>query len=1021
MTIVKNLSTFSERKAEMSESLSVFSGLKISYIKEKVTEILGLIGRDGIFDEYTRHDISHINTMLESLDWIIPENTKEIMTAADWLLTVLAIYFHDMGMLVTRNEFEKRYQTGYKTFKSEFLIDENNMDFITKLNLLKEEKQERFLYQEFVRQNHAIRIKNWIEGNLDTTYGISEDIVSEISDLLRPLGEEFKRDLALVCESHHLDDLTDFDKYPVSKPYGNRSDTTANVQYVAVLLRTADLLHITENRTPSISFKLISPTDPISQEEWAKQAAVRNVRAEKARDKNGNVDDTIQSDTIEVHATFKEKSGFFGLTSYLNYAEHQMEKSFKAVKIANDTLVTKHTFPWRNINQDNIKTNGFLSQPFNFTLDIKKILELLTGHTLYNDSNVVIRELIQNSLDAVRLQSCIDNSFEGEVLVKWNSTENTLIVQDNGTGMTQEIIENFFLKAGVSRYQDEKFKKDYPNFSSISRFGIGILSMFMIADDINVITTNIEEEKARKISLRTVHGKYLIELLEKSKPEVREIGLHGTSIKLKVRPNVVIDNILDTVKRWIVFPKCKVTVQIDGKNHAIGYESPKQALELLLNESGYELVNMETNATQVEVREKEINGVTIAYAVKWSNYFNEWTFLTVANEDSNTWDINLKKNQYLGMCIEGIRVDFNTPGFKRNTVVAIGNVEGSKGPKTNVAREGIENTKEYEEMLISIYRIFYMHIKDEMEGLKNKYSLTWVTQESNYLLEPLLQAIDNDLAVNEKLILEEMNEVPTLIAEIDNKRVNLSINELKEKKEFCTIQSNFYSIVESLMRELHQNISVSEVVESLGVTAFNMPNKILLSRVQNRFFDELLEESIVKEVSVNKQFKRVDIFWCIENTVKNYLLYPNTKSQKRLFLHNRRVFYNDIKKICIIEESVKISGLEDEIGFVQGGTIYLIGNSGIGKYCNSLLLEYKQDYKEVHVMVLINIIIDVLSGGSQQADRIQIVLDRNLRDISIEVKREMEEKGITNDIKQILMNECIKIYDPVKWIRNFTM
>lgn len=70
--------------------------------------MLAHIGDGGLFDEYTKHDISHIDKMLESLDFIIPESTQKIMTGADWMLIVISTYFHDLGMLVTRNEYENR-------------------------------------------------------------------------------------------------------------------------------------------------------------------------------------------------------------------------------------------------------------------------------------------------------------------------------------------------------------------------------------------------------------------------------------------------------------------------------------------------------------------------------------------------------------------------------------------------------------------------------------------------------------------------------------------------------------------------------------------------------------------------------------------------------------------------------------------------------------------------------------------------------------------------------------------------
>jgi molecular chaperone HtpG len=70
--------------------------------------LFGLIGREGIFDQYTRHDISHIDEMLQNLKWLVTDSSKKSMSPADWLMVVLAIYFHDLGMLVTKEEYNAR-------------------------------------------------------------------------------------------------------------------------------------------------------------------------------------------------------------------------------------------------------------------------------------------------------------------------------------------------------------------------------------------------------------------------------------------------------------------------------------------------------------------------------------------------------------------------------------------------------------------------------------------------------------------------------------------------------------------------------------------------------------------------------------------------------------------------------------------------------------------------------------------------------------------------------------------------
>ncbi|WP_160168995.1 ATP-binding protein [Bradyrhizobium sp. Ai1a-2] len=204
----------------------------------------------------------------------------------------------------------------------------------------------------------------------------------------------------------------------------------------------------------------------------------------------------MQSNTIAVYAKFDNENGFFGLTSYLSYAAKQLEYSYGAVQRANAATVNKLVFPWREIDDSEVEAVGFIPSPFEFHIDQARILDLLTGHTLYNDSSVAIRELVQNAIDAVRLQAAmdaVDSEVSGKILITWNSQDLTLSVQDNGTGMTQDIIVNHLLNVGSSRYQDAKFRETYPNFSAISRFGIGVLSTFMVADSVQIVTFHKDE------------------------------------------------------------------------------------------------------------------------------------------------------------------------------------------------------------------------------------------------------------------------------------------------------------------------------------------------------------------------------------------------------------------------------------------------------------------------------------------------------------------------------------------------
>ena len=67
--------------------------------------------------------------MLKIVEWLIPESTKEKMTYAEWLMLTLAIYFHDLGMVVTKDEFEHRYDTSFKEYKEKVLENTKESEY----------------------------------------------------------------------------------------------------------------------------------------------------------------------------------------------------------------------------------------------------------------------------------------------------------------------------------------------------------------------------------------------------------------------------------------------------------------------------------------------------------------------------------------------------------------------------------------------------------------------------------------------------------------------------------------------------------------------------------------------------------------------------------------------------------------------------------------------------------------------------------------------------------------------------
>ena len=848
------ISSIEERALEATK-LSSFP-VNLMEIRRNISLLLGEVGRYGFFDEYTTHNFSHIEEMLQIAEWLIPDETKERMTSADYFILTLSIYFHDLGLLITRKEFDSRDIASIESWAEVNLFEgSDGQDYRSRLGELKVDERDRLLYQEYVRAHHGARIKSWLEGSSHGAAASNLDVISEIHNLVGPLSVTLKRDIAKLCESHNLDDIDNIAKYPLSQPYGNSHEEEADLQYIAIILRTVDLLQISKSRAPSTLFRVISPSNPVSQIEWHKQNAVRRIRKKEMVDQEGRTDNSLSSDTIEVFAYFSEAEGFFGLTSYLRYAESQLERSFQAIEKSRKQHGGFNQFPWRKIDDRNVEAEGFIPRTFGFELDQSRILTLLTGHTLYNDSTVVLRELVQNSIDAVRLQWAEnDVRKNGKITVHWDSKASELTIADNGTGMTQDVVERHLLKVGSSRYQDPQFRKQYPHFNPISRFGIGVLTAFMVADSVEIVTVSPDEAEARQISLRTVHGKYLIRLLDKADPATSHLGAHGTSFKLRLRPSAKTADVLPTVQRWIVFPGCSVEVTIDDNEAVkVGFNKPADALDAYLaSDKGKRLVG----GRDYKVLEREIEGLNFAYAVSKDEFFKDWALVGTADSRHR----HETEEAPVGTCVEGIAVDFSTPGFRGQTVLAIANATGASAPRTNVARSALEDTPQRTETIGRIYRLFAEQVAEEVERLvsEENYSLSWAVGQAPYIASSYTspRAPQTDRAAFE----ESIAQLPLFLVESGGKRLSASLDDLAKRGELWLIEAPLVRSVENLVREAQSNVTARSIIElTHGKNWLPKGDIISNSATSSLALDTLQRKFELKELRATESDRRLDI------------------------------------------------------------------------------------------------------------------------------------------------------------------
>lgn len=1025
------LLTFAEKEAEKAENLSAFSGIKLLHIRNQIQSMLELFGRGNVFDQYTKHDISHIDGMLKLTEWLIPKPTLDKMTNADWLMLVLSIYFHDLGLLVTKQEFENREnRQGYVQYKNDVEAGVHGIEFKEKVDQLKQES-EYFLYQEYVRANHAHRIKEWIEGSVSS----NEDreycnIINEINNLLTHLSPSFRRDLALICESHHLDDLDNFEKYNPRSNYGNDSNESVNLHYIAIILRTADLLHITSERTPSVQYRLIAATDPKSVVEWNKQKAVSAVTSKPNCDSEGHIKDDLPRDTIEITAYFdqsEQADAYFGLMSYIRYAENQLILSSKYIQESIKTQGTgNYQFPWKSIDDKNIRTSGFEQKQFSFTLDQSSILQLLIGHTLYNDASVVVRELIQNAIDAIQLRQIELSGYhqeEGKIIVEWNSSERILSFCDNGTGMTVKDIEDYLLKVGASKYRSDEFVKKYPAFSSISRFGIGILTCFMVADQIEIHTKSVSDENvANYIAIRNANGKYLLKKLDINTVDER-IKKYGTLIELRVRSDIDMSILTKAAQKWIVLPTCNIELRIDDESpKQIGYKSLKAVLEDYLENTNYP-----ADGKTIRVVEDSKDGINIAYVQEYQRYLDEWRFLSLDSYRYREMD----RNQILptGTCVEGIRVEFVTPGFKESNILSIVNVVGKSNVQTNVARSAIENNAEQDKLLASIYGLYADAIQKEIERcIAEGKSKIRAASMATFLISPLISYLhhrQNDpkkTPLNNEILCQELGNLKCIISESDGQQEVISPNDLIAIDEVHLVISRMTDEAEYLMREIPTNKSFSGLMKYLGADLVVPNGKTFFGNFDkaNRIHRYALsgKEAVAiqvdrKQRSIAIDFKKCESNWRCVNIQHNF----NTNHSSLIYIPNNHFIIN---------------GLEgNEIGVETNLGLYLGSDSKLVNYVKTALLlidAAKLSNKGLLVELFMAMVFDksVLEIVLDEDDRKKVAFQyeptifRNhwYQTFHSELAEKLWKIISKEDFASQVFEQEYSIYNPYDWSRN---
>lgn len=179
------------------------------------------------------------------------------------------------------------------------------------------------------------------------------------------------------------------------------------------------------------------------------------------------------------------------------------------------------------------------TESYRFQAEIKQLLNILV-HSLYQDRDIFLRELISNASDALtqmhfqmlteRDVHDADAELAIRLEVEEKDDEKWLIVKDSGVGMTaEELIKNLgtIAQSGARAFLQRLQENDASPSDIIGQFGVGFYSVFMVADLVRVVSRSYQAdaEAAAWVS----HGDDSFRIEEAEKEE------RGTEIHIKLK------------------------------------------------------------------------------------------------------------------------------------------------------------------------------------------------------------------------------------------------------------------------------------------------------------------------------------------------------------------------------------------------------------------------------------------------------------------------------------------------------
>lgn len=135
-------------------------------------------------------------------------------------------------------------------------------------------------------------------------------------------------------------------------------------------------------------------------------------------------------------------------------------------------------------------------ETFNYSADTANVMSILVK-SIYTNKDIWLRELISNSSDAINKACLTMDAYQvgNRIEISYNKDLNQIIVQDTGCGITKQDLINKIGSIGTSGTKQFIEALAQGKDKLIGQFGVGFYSIYLVAQDIKIITKPIQENK----------------------------------------------------------------------------------------------------------------------------------------------------------------------------------------------------------------------------------------------------------------------------------------------------------------------------------------------------------------------------------------------------------------------------------------------------------------------------------------------------------------------------------------------